>query len=92
MVEWEPFWHRIIESAGPFEAVIDSCRVGVRKPDPEIFRIAEDAVGATSSDCILVDDLEENCAAARAWMAVQFRTDAQVHRELAALTGTYSAL
>lgn len=94
VVEWEPYWHAIIEPLGPFDAVIDSCRVGVRKPDPEIFRIAENTVGAGPSQCILVDDLEENCAAARTrgWSTVHFRTDAQVHRELAALTGTYSAL
>lgn len=94
VVEWEPFWHRIIEPLGPFEVVVDSCRVGARKPDVEIFRIAEDAIGVPASDCILVDDLAENCAAARAcgWAAVHYRADRQVHRELAALTGTHSSL
>lgn len=65
VIEWEPYWHSIIEPLGPFDAVVDSCRVGARKPDPEIFRFAEDAIGAGPSHCILIDDLEENCAAAR---------------------------
>lgn len=93
VVEWEPFWHKIIEPLGPFDAVVDSCRVGARKPDPEIFRIAEEAIGVHASECILVDDLEENCAAARScgWTAVHYRPDVSVPWELAALTGTHTA-
>ncbi len=45
VVEWEPHWHKIIEPAGELDALIDSCVVGVRKPDPKIFRIAEETLG-----------------------------------------------
>jgi putative hydrolase of the HAD superfamily len=85
--EWEGHWRRITAPAGPFDAVVDSCRVGVRKPDPAVFRIA--AAASPTPGHVLVDDLPENCAAARAagWRTVCFRDDAQASGDLSALLG-----
>ncbi|MDT0387345.1 HAD-IA family hydrolase [Streptomyces dubilierae] len=85
--EWEGHWRRITAPAGRFDAVVDSCRVGVRKPDPAVFRIA--AAASPTARHVLVDDLAENCAAAAAagWRTVRFRDDAQASRELSALLG-----
>lgn len=89
VVEWEPYWRAIVAPAGEVDCVVDSCRAGVRKPDPEIFRLAERQAGVAAEECVLVDDLPENCAAARrrGWRAVHFRNSAQAVRELASLTG-----
>jgi putative hydrolase of the HAD superfamily len=94
VVEWEPHWTRIVAPAGEVDCVVDSCRVGVRKPDREIFRIAAKSARATPEDCVLVDDLAENCYAARTsgWQAVRFRTNRQALRELYSITGLPSIL
>lgn len=89
VVEWEPYWSSIVAPVGEVECIVDSCKVGVRKPDPEIFRIAEKQAGVAAEDCVLIDDLAENCAAAerRGWLSVHFRDNTQALRELSALTG-----
>ncbi|MFI1649068.1 HAD family hydrolase [Streptomyces avidinii] len=89
VVEWEPYWRAIVAPVGEVDCIVDSCRVGIRKPDPEIFRRAEKEAGVPAEECVLIDDLAENCAAARrvGWRAVQFRNNAQAVRDLAGLTG-----
>ncbi len=42
---------------GMFEVVIDSHLVGVEKPDPAIFRIALERLGASASNSVFVGDL-----------------------------------
>jgi putative hydrolase of the HAD superfamily len=49
-----------------FDAVVISGEVGLHKPQPEIFRLAAERVGLLPARCVLVDDLEENCAGAEA--------------------------
>jgi len=39
-----------------FDAFISSCEVGMRKPDPGIFRLAMGVVQATPAECIYFDD------------------------------------
>lgn len=39
-----------------FDAFISSCEVGMRKPDPGIFRLALGVVQAAPADCIYFDD------------------------------------
>jgi putative hydrolase of the HAD superfamily len=43
-----------------------SHRLNVAKPDPDIFRLALQSIGATAQNTIFVDDLLENVLAARA--------------------------
>ncbi|MEV0227152.1 HAD family phosphatase [Streptomyces sp. NPDC050704] len=94
VVEWEPYWRAIVAPAGEVDCLINSCKVGVRKPDSEIFDLAAKAAGVTPEDCVLVDDLAGNCAAARrqGWQAVHFRDNRQVLAELRHLTGLPSIL
>jgi putative hydrolase of the HAD superfamily len=89
VVEWEPYWRAVVAPVGEVDCVVDSCKVGVRKPDPEIFRRAEKEARVPAEECVLIDDLAENCAAARGvgWRAVHFRNNAQAVRDLAGLTG-----
>lgn len=44
-----------------FDHVIESSKVGVRKPDPAIYRMMCDALGVGPADCIYLDDLGINC-------------------------------
>ena len=39
-----------------FDAFISSCEVGMRKPDPGIFRLAMGIAGAKPEECIYFDD------------------------------------
>jgi putative hydrolase of the HAD superfamily len=47
-----------------FDAVVISGEVGMRKPEPEIFRHACDAAGLAPAECVFIDDIEHNVAAA----------------------------
>ncbi|MEV7214267.1 HAD-IA family hydrolase [Kitasatospora cineracea] len=49
-----------------FDAVVNSARVGVAKPDPRIFLAAAERVGVPPRDCLFVDDTAGHVAAAAA--------------------------
>lgn len=62
-----------------FDCLVDSCRVGVRKPDVRIFRRALDLLGLEPDRVLFVDDQPGNVAAAaglgmRTLLAEQFDT------------------
>ena len=48
-----------------FDDVVVSAEVGMAKPDPAIFRLAVDRLGLTPTECVFVDDWEQNVEAAR---------------------------
>lgn len=48
-----------------FEPVILSCEVGYAKPDPEIYRIALEALELPGEEVLFIDDQPENLEAAR---------------------------
>jgi epoxide hydrolase-like predicted phosphatase len=43
-----------------FDAVVISDQVGLRKPDPEIYRLTASKIGLPPSECLFVDDTEHN--------------------------------
>jgi putative hydrolase of the HAD superfamily len=49
-----------------FEHVIESSKLGLRKPDPRIYRHACDLLGVEPEHCIYLDDLGINLKPARA--------------------------
>ncbi len=49
-----------------FGTVIESSKVGIRKPDPEIYRLACDKVGVEAQEVVYLDDLGINLKPARA--------------------------
>lgn len=66
--EWEPRWRAMLP-ADPddlFEVVVDSSRVGLRKPDTRIYELTLERLGLPAPACVFVDDLEPNIAAAGA--------------------------
>jgi putative hydrolase of the HAD superfamily len=51
---------------GLFDTVVLSGEVGMRKPEPEIFRHAAQTLGLPPGECVFIDDMPANVAAAQA--------------------------
>lgn len=64
--EWRTSWRAGVP-VSLFDVVVDSSAEGVRKPDERFYRVALDRLagfGLAPDACLMVDDVEENCAAA----------------------------
>ena len=70
-----------------FDEVIESSLVGVRKPDPRIYRMMCDALQVAPEACIYLDDLGINCkpAAAMGMKAIKVVSEEQALADLSAL-------
>lgn len=66
VVEWLPWWDRVVPDVEQFDAVVHSCRVGLRKPHPAIYHHALDLVGVAPHEALFLDDFEAMADAARA--------------------------
>ncbi|RZT28066.1 putative hydrolase of the HAD superfamily/hydrolase [Kribbella sp. VKM Ac-2569] len=51
---------------GMFDDIVISGEVGLRKPEPEIFKLAAERLGLEPAECVFVDDLQLNVDGARA--------------------------
>ena len=51
---------------GHFDSFIESCVVGLRKPDPAIYRLACDRLGVVPEQVVFLDDIGGNLKPARA--------------------------
>ena len=49
-----------------FDHLVLSCRVGLMKPDPQIYALAVRAAGCRADETLFTDDLTENVAGAKA--------------------------
>lgn len=49
-----------------FDVEVRSGEEGLRKPDPEIYRLAAKRLGVAEEDCVFVDDIPANVEGARA--------------------------
>ena len=64
--EYGDTWRRRLDVDTLFDAVIDSCVEGIRKPNPAIYFTALERVGVTeTSRAVFLDDFEPNVVAAR---------------------------
>jgi putative hydrolase of the HAD superfamily len=72
-----------------FDAVIESCKAGVRKPDPEIYRMMCRRLSVAPGACVYLDDLGINCkpAAQLGMTAIKVTGEDQALADLAAATG-----
>jgi putative hydrolase of the HAD superfamily len=70
-----------------FSLFLSSCYLGIRKPEPEIYRTAVEIVQREPEACVFVDDRELNleCAALHGIEPVHFTGAAQLKQDLAAL-------
>jgi epoxide hydrolase-like predicted phosphatase len=64
--EWAQFMETEFDFFGHFDQVIFSCDVHMRKPDPEIYRLALSRLGSEADKCLFVDDKKRNTDAAAA--------------------------
>ncbi len=58
------------DCADVFDLVVLGGALGVRKPDPEVYRQVAEILGVAPSECVVVDDLARNVRGARAAGAV----------------------
>ena len=49
-----------------FDVVVESSKIGIRKPDPRIYQIACDQLGIAPNEAVFLDDLGVNLKPARA--------------------------
>ncbi len=70
-----------------FDTVVISGEVGMRKPDPEIFELTLERIGLPAGECVFIDDMPNNIAA-----AVQSGLAGIVHRTFAETAGELEAL
>jgi len=72
-----------------FDAVVISGQIGLRKPEPEIYRLAAQKIGLDPAECVFVDDLPNNLGpAARLGMGViRHTTPAVTIAQLAGIFG-----
>jgi len=70
-----------------FRVALSSCYLGLRKPDPAIYKRALDILGKPPERVLFIDDREENAEAARAakMQAIRFTGAASLSAELANL-------
>ncbi|HOW46529.1 MAG TPA: HAD-IA family hydrolase [Rubrivivax sp.] len=72
-----------------FEQVVESSKLGLRKPDPAIYRHACALLGVAPQACVYLDDLGINCKPARelGMRTIKVESAAQAITELEALLG-----
>ena len=72
-----------------FDHIIESAKIGLRKPDPRIYRMMIDALGVDPKDCVYLDDLGVNLKPARdmGMTTIKVVNGPQAIAELEAATG-----
>lgn len=72
-----------------FDHVIESSKVGLRKPDPRIYALMCEAIGVEPRTCLYLDDLGINLKPARdmGMATIKVVSEAQALQELRAATG-----
>ncbi len=70
-----------------FDEIIVSAEVGLMKPDPRIFHLALERLGAAPQEAVFIDDMPRNLTGAQAvgLHTVRFHNPAQVRADLEAL-------
>ena len=81
--------HGFDEIMAQFDVMIESAKVGLRKPDPAIYLMACERLGVAPAACVYLDDLGINCkpAAQLGMRAIKVVDEAQALRDLAEATG-----
>jgi putative hydrolase of the HAD superfamily len=71
-----------------FDVVVNSARVGLRKPDVAIYELTVERMGLPAPQCLFVDDKERNTRVAQGlgMKAIVFRSAADLMRRLGSLT------
>jgi epoxide hydrolase-like predicted phosphatase len=77
--EWEARWRAMLPVDKIFDVVVDSAYVGARKPEPRIYEVTLERLGAPPRATLFIDDVDVNCRAARelGMEAIHFRSTDQ---------------
>jgi putative hydrolase of the HAD superfamily len=72
-----------------FDVVIESAKIGIRKPNPRIYEMMCEQLGVVADKCVFLDDLGGNLKPAKAMgmTTIKVETGAQAIAELEAATG-----
>ena len=72
-----------------FDHIIESAKIGLRKPDPRIYRMMVEALGVDPARCVYLDDLGVNLKPARdmGMITIKVLNAPQALAELEAATG-----
>jgi putative hydrolase of the HAD superfamily len=72
-----------------FDAVIESSKAGVRKPDPRIYQMMCETLDLSPADCVYLDDLGVNCkpASQLGMTAIKVVSEDQLLRDLGSAVG-----
>jgi putative hydrolase of the HAD superfamily len=79
----------IAEVMALFDHIIESAKIGLRKPDPQIYHMMVDALAVDPKHCVYLDDLGVNLKPARemGMTTIKVRDAAQALTELESATG-----
>ena len=79
----------VAEVMALFDHVIESAKIGLRKPDPRIYRMMVEALGVDPGRCVYLDDLGVNLKPARemGMATIKVVSAPQAITELEAATG-----
>jgi putative hydrolase of the HAD superfamily len=85
--DWRTGWRSLIDVDGLFDVVIDSCEVGMRKPETAIYELTRAKLGLPHESIFFLDDLGVNLKAARAlgWQTLRYDDTPRVLSVLDAL-------
>ncbi|MAK61448.1 MAG: HAD family hydrolase [Ponticaulis sp.] len=77
------------EIFGSFDHVIESSKVGLRKPDPKIYQLMCEALSVAPAECVYLDDLGINLKPARAMgmTTIKVLNEAQLLSDLSEAIG-----
>ncbi|MDR3510281.1 MAG: HAD-IA family hydrolase [Caulobacteraceae bacterium] len=80
---------QVAEIMGMFDSVIESSKIGLRKPDPRIYQMMCELLDVEPAACVYLDDLGINCkpAAQLGMTAIKVQSEAQALADLARVTG-----
>ena len=72
-----------------FDHVLESSKVGIRKPDPRIYALMCEALDVAPSNCVYLDDLGINLKPARqmGMTTLKVESEGQLLRDLGAILG-----
>jgi len=79
----------VAEIFANFDHVIESSKVGLRKPDPKIYELMCEALNVEPAACVYLDDLGINLKPARAMgmTTIKVLNEAQLLSDLSEATG-----
>lgn len=64
VAEMRPLWRSMVDFDALFDDIVDSSEVGLRKPNPAIYQLALDRLGAAAGSTAFLDDVASNVEAA----------------------------